>query len=102
MKPEVAALMRARFVTFIFKHCFHYIFPVGFVCGTWVRLRKMSKWLHEGIVQPLAMRLGSFGQNGFSSGSFCRSAVQLGPFRQIEVPAARWDDAQALIGQACS
>jgi hypothetical protein len=66
MKPEVDALMRVRFVTFIFKHCFHYVFPVGFVCGTWLRLRKMSKWLHEGIVQPLAMRLGSFGQNGFA------------------------------------
>jgi len=56
----------------------------------------MSKWLHEGIVQPLAMRLGSFGQKWVCSGSLRRSAVQLGPFRQIEVPAARWDDAQAL------
>ena len=102
MKPDVAALMRARFVTFIFKHCFHYVFPVGFVCGTWLRLRKMSKWLREGIVQPLAMRLGSFCQNGFSSGSFCRSAVRLGPFRQVEVPAARRDHARALIGQARS
>jgi hypothetical protein len=60
--------MRARFVTFIFKHCFHYVFPVGFVCGTWLRLRKMSKWLHEGIVQALAMRLGSFGQIGIVLG----------------------------------
>jgi hypothetical protein len=47
----------------------------------------------DGIVQPLAMRLGLFGRNAVRSGSFGRSAVHLGPFRQIEVLAAQWDDA---------
>jgi hypothetical protein len=30
-------------VLFMLKHCFYYGFAVGFVCGSWLRLRKMSK-----------------------------------------------------------
>jgi hypothetical protein len=79
MKPRVVVLMSARFVTFIFKHCFHYVFP------SWLRSRialalfaQNVEMVDDGIVQPLAMRLGLFGRNAVRSGSFGRSAVQLG------------------------
>jgi hypothetical protein len=63
----------AQIAAFIFKHCFHYAFPVGFVCG------KCRTWLHEGNgtaehiyrcsvsgIGSLTMCLGSFGQNVFA------------------------------------
>ena len=28
----------------MFKHCFHYGFAVGFVCGSWLRLRKLASF----------------------------------------------------------
>jgi hypothetical protein len=31
-------------VLFMFKHCFHYGFAVGFVCGSWLRLRKLASF----------------------------------------------------------
>jgi hypothetical protein len=33
---------QASIVLFMFKHCFHYDFTIGFVCGSWLRLRKAS------------------------------------------------------------
>ena len=30
-------------VSFMSKHCFHYGFAVGFVCGSWLRLRKCQR-----------------------------------------------------------
>jgi len=58
-----------QIAVFIFKHCFHYTFPIGFVCGEWVRLRKMRvglRFAHDvfGFVRPKSVCLGSF----------CRSA----------------------------
>jgi hypothetical protein len=36
----VCSAKQPRIVLFMFKHCFCYDFPIGFVCGSWVRLRK--------------------------------------------------------------
>ena len=54
-------------VLFMFKHCFHYDFTIGFVCGSWVRLRKASLsvgfvWLMrnraaDGFVGHIVLRL---------------------------------------------
>jgi hypothetical protein len=76
------ALSRARsaeqpsIVLFMFKHCFHYDFTIGFVCGSWVRLRKASLsvgfvWLIRNRAAPTGSSAnwrwihpsGSFGQN---------------------------------------
>src|ERR1700730_5570050 len=38
----VCSAKQPGIVLFMFKHCFHYHFPIGFVCGSWVRLRKAS------------------------------------------------------------
>jgi hypothetical protein len=52
-------------VLFMFKHCFHYDFTIGFVCGSWLRLRKIS--LSVGFIWPNRISdrpLGSFAQTG--------------------------------------
>jgi hypothetical protein len=36
----VRSAKQPRLVLFMFKHCFDYDFPIGFVCGSWLRLRK--------------------------------------------------------------
>ena len=38
---------------FILEHCFVYLFGVGFVCGDWLRLRKMAKII---VAQPFYNR----------------------------------------------
>ena len=66
----------ASIVLFMFKHCFHYDFTIGFVCGSWLRLRKASLsvgfvWLMRDRAAPSGSSAnwrwihpsGSFGQN---------------------------------------
>ena len=72
----VCSAKQPGIVLFMFKHCFHYHFPIGFVCGSWVRLRKASLsvgfvWLIRNRAAPTGSSAnwrwihpsGSFGQN---------------------------------------
>ena len=37
------ALLSLQLPFFIFKHCFYWLSSIGFVCGHWLRLRKIGK-----------------------------------------------------------
>jgi hypothetical protein len=37
------ALLSLQLPLFIFKHCFYWLSSIGFVCGHWLRLRKIGK-----------------------------------------------------------
>ena len=109
-------------VLFMFKHCFHYDFTIGFVCGSWVRLRKASLsvgfvWLIRNRAAPTGSSAnwrwihpsGSFGQNRraaarpsrlFAHTEDCAGSLLAGPsiarsINSARVDASAWESAEA-------
>ena len=106
----------------MFKHCFHYDFTIGFVCGSWVRLRKASLsvgfvWLIRNRAAPTGSSAnwrwihpsGSFGQNRraaarpsrlFAHTEDCAGSLLAGPsiarsINSARVDASAWESAEA-------
>ena len=84
--PRARSAEQPSIVLFMFKHCFHYDFTIGFVCGIWVRLRKAS--LSVGFVWLMRNRAAPTGSSATLS---CGHRSALGSFGQRNKNRARED-----------